>query len=98
MIFMMLLKDVHDIDRLLEAISRCRDDVILRSADGREELNMKSRLSQYIAIERLHREYGDQYEFFCMNPADESYMLKFFYDMAHEKRNEAKTQNAPNRG
>lgn len=95
---MMLLKDVHDIERLLEAISRCRDDVILRSADGREELNMKSRLSQYIAIERLHRECGDQYEFFCMNPADEGYMLEFFYDMAHEKRIETETAKVPEKG
>lgn len=81
---MMLLKNVHDIDKLLKTIERCRDDVILRSVDGREEFNMKSRLSQYIAIERLHREYGDQYEFFCMNKADESYLLAFFYDMNHQ--------------
>ena len=80
---MMLLKNVHDIDRLLDAINHCRDDVILRSTDGREEFNMKSRLSQYIAIERLHRECGDQYEFLCMNSADEGYMLKFFYEMNH---------------
>lgn len=83
---MMLLKNVHDIDRLIETINRCRDDVLLRSTDGREEFNMKSRLSQYIAIERLHRECGDQYEFFCMNKADESYLLKFFYDMNHGGR------------
>ena len=81
---MMLLKNVHDIDKLLNTIERCRDDVILRSVDGREEFNMKSRLSQYIAIERLHRECGDQYEFFCMNKADESYLLAFFYDMSHQ--------------
>jgi len=83
---MMLLKDVKDIDALLETVKRCRDDVILRSSDGREELNLKSRLSQYIAIERLHREHGDEYEFFCMNPADEGYMLKFFYDMHHPEQ------------
>ena len=81
---MMLLKNVHDIDKLLDVIAHCRDDVILRSTDGREEFNMKSRLSQYIAIERLLRDHGDQYEFFCMNKADEGYMLKFFYDMHHE--------------
>ena len=83
---MMLLKNVHDIDLLLDAIGNCRDDVILRSTDGKEEFNMKSRLSQYIAIERLHRECGDQYEFFCMNPSDESYMLKFFYDMDRSRK------------
>ena len=79
----MLLKNIHDVELFMDAINRCRDDVILRSRDGREELNMKSRLSQYVAIERLHRECGDEYEIFCMNRADEGYMLKFFYDMNH---------------
>jgi len=51
------------------------------SRDGREKLNLKSKISQYVAIERLHRECGDEYEIFCMNKADEGYMLKFFYDM-----------------
>lgn len=79
----MLLKNIHDVELFMDAINRCRDDVILRSRDGREELNLKSRLSQYVAIERLHRECGDEYEIFCMNRADEGYMLKFFYDMNH---------------
>ena len=80
----MLLKDIHDVDSFLAAVNRCRDDIILRSTDGREELNLKSKLSQYIAIERLHRECGDSYEIFCMSKADEGYMLKFFYDLKHE--------------
>ena len=78
---MMLLKNVHDIDMFMDAINHCRDDVILMSHDGREKLNLKSKISQYVAIERLHRECGDEYEIFCMNKADEGYMLKFFYDM-----------------
>ena len=81
---MMLLKNVHDIHLLLAAIDRCQGDVILRSVNGREVFNMKSKLSQYIAIERLHRECGDEYEFFCMHKADEGHLLKFFYDMHHE--------------
>ena len=80
---MMLLKDVHDIDMLIDAINQCKGDVVLRSVDGTEELSLKSRLSQYIAIERLHSERGDQYEFFCENSTDEGYLLKFFYDLRH---------------
>lgn len=80
---MMLLKNVHDVNAFLKAINRCRGDVILRSSDGKEELDLKSKLSQYVAIERLHRDCGDAYEIFCMNKADESYLLAFFYDMAH---------------
>ncbi len=81
---MMLLKNVHDVNLFMDAIGRCRDDVILMSRDGREKLNLKSKISQYVAIERLHRECGDEYEIFCMNKADEGYMLKFFYDMSHQ--------------
>ena len=82
----MLLKNVHDIDMLIKAIDQCKGDVILRSVDGKEEFNMKSRLSQYIAIERLHRECGDEYEFICMNKADEGYMLKFFYSISQSHK------------
>lgn len=83
---MMLLKNIHDVNVFMDAVNRCRDDVVLRSMDGKEEFNLKSRLSQYIAIERLHREHGDEYEIFCMNKADEGYMLKFFYDINHTER------------
>lgn len=80
---MMLLKNVHDVDAFLKAVGRCRGDVILRSADGRETIDLKSKLSQYVAIERLHRECGDDYEIYCMDRADEGYMLAFFYDITH---------------
>ena len=75
---MMLLKNTKDVDNLIQAVDRCRGDVILRSTDGREEFNLKSVLSRYMAIGELCREHGDEYEIFCMNPADEGYMLGFF--------------------
>ena len=78
---MMLLKNIHDVENFMKAINRCRGDVILMSCDGREKLNLNSKISQYVAIERLHRERGDEYEIFCMNKADEAYMLEFFYEI-----------------
>ena len=75
---MMLLKNAKDIDNLIEAVNRCRGDVILRSTDGREEFNLKSVLSRYIAIGELCKDHGDRYEVFCMNRSDEGYMLNFF--------------------
>lgn len=86
---MVFLKNIRDVDKLRDAISMCRGDVILRSADGKEELNLKSQLSQYIAIERLHRECGDEYEFFCMDHRDEAIMLKFFGLMKDQHEIEA---------
>jgi len=77
----MILKKVKDIEALKAAIKKCTGDVILRSIDGTEEFNMKSTLSQYIAIGKLCEEHGDDYEFFCLNKADEGYMIEFFVTM-----------------
>ena len=78
---MMLLKNAKDIDNLIKAVERCRDDVLLRSTDGREEFNLKSVLSRYVAIGELCKDHGDSYEIFCMNRADEVYMMQFFDEL-----------------
>ena len=80
---MMLLKNAKEMDKLIEAVNRCRGDVLLRSTDGREEFNLKSVLSRYVAIGELCKDHGDSYELFCMNRADESYMLQFFNNLGH---------------
>ena len=78
---MMLLKNAKDIDNLIKAVERCRDDVLLRSTDGREEFNLKSVLSRYVAIGELCKDHGDSYEIFCMSKADEVYMMNFFEEL-----------------
>lgn len=78
---MMLLKNAKDIDALLAAVAQCKGDVYLRSTDGKEEFNLKSVLSQYMAIAKLCQDRGDQYEIFCMNRSDEPYMLRFFFEL-----------------
>lgn len=78
---MMLLKNATDVQKLIEAVSKCSGDVILRSVDGSEEFNLKSTLSQYMGIARLCEERGDEYEVFCMNVSDEPYLLQFFGDI-----------------
>lgn len=77
----MLLKNSKNVEELIDAIAKCTGDVILRSVDGTEEFNMKSALSQYIAIGRLCEERGEYYEIFCTNKNDEQYLLKFFHEM-----------------
>ena len=77
----MILKNVKDIKALVAAVKKCKGDVILRSVDGKEEFNLKSTLSQYIAIGKLCEEHGDDYEVFCMNREDENYMLEFFHNL-----------------
>ena len=79
---MMLLKNVNDINAFKNAINECSGDVILRSVDTKEEFNLKSVLSRYIAIGRLCEDHGDEYEIFCMNKNDEGFMLKFFSEIS----------------
>ena len=78
---MMLLKNAKEIDKLIEAVNRCRGDVLLRSVDGREEFNLKSVLSRYIAIGELCKDHGDRYEIYCMEHSDEGYMMQFFINL-----------------
>lgn len=67
----MKLKNLRNINDMLNTVERCKVDVRLRSADDKEEFNLKSVLSRYIAIGRLCEEQGDAYEIFCMNKSDE---------------------------
>ena len=78
---MMLLKNIRDVNLLIAAVEKCSGEVILRSIDGSEEFNLKSKLSQYMAIARLCDEHGDEYEIFCMNKNDEGYLLNFFAEL-----------------
>lgn len=77
----MLLKNAKDVKALIAAVKKCKGDVILRATDGSEEFNLKSVLSQYIAIARLCEEHGDEYEVYCMSKEDEPYMLQFFHTL-----------------
>jgi len=81
---MMLLKNAKDVETLIDAVNKCRGDVLLRSTDGSEEFNLKSKLSQYVAIGELCKAHGDEWEIFCMNRADEGYMINFFYEINKE--------------
>lgn len=78
---MQLLKNIKDVNSLLEAVKKCEGDVLLRSVDGTEEFNLKSALSAYLGIARLCEEQGDNYEIFVTNKSDEPYMLSFFNEL-----------------
>ena len=73
------LKDIKDLEAFRAAVKQCKGDVILRKNDGSEEFNLKSTLSEFIALGKLADKHGDRYEIFCMNRADEANLLKYFY-------------------
>ena len=82
---MKMLRNINNVNALQAAVASCQDSVILKSADGREEYNLKSALSLLMGIGRLCGEHGDEYEVFCTNRADEGYMLKFFRELKQSK-------------
>lgn len=69
---------MNNVNALMSAVASCTDSVILKSADGLEEYNLKSALSLMIGIGHLCGERGDEYEVFCMNRTDEGFLLDFF--------------------
>ena len=75
---MKMLKNMNNVNALMTAVANCTDSVLLKSADGKEEYNLKSALSLLIGIGRLCGEHGDEYEVFCMNSKDEGNLLGFF--------------------
>lgn len=77
------LRNINDLDAFRVAVRQCKGDVILRSTDGLEEFNLKSKLSEFIALGKLADTHGDEYEIFCLNRADEAILLKYFYDREH---------------
>ena len=61
----MKLNNVTDVQKFVAAVNACSSDVYLRSQEG-DQFNLKSSLSQYIAIGRLLEESGDSLELFAL--------------------------------
>jgi len=74
----MPLTNISELEAFKQAIEKCKGDVWLESIYG-DRFNLKSTLSQYMAIARLCEDHGDEYEIFCMNKSDEAYMIEFFH-------------------
>ena len=71
----MKLKSMRDVKHFQRAIDECRDNVWLTSQN--EHYNLKSALSQYVAIGKLLS--GDsELELFTESKDDEKYFLKMF--------------------
>ena len=78
------LNNISDLEAFRAAVRKCQGDVWLRSSDGTEEFNMKSRLSEYVALGKLASEAGSDYEVFCQFATDEANLLKYFYEHANK--------------
>ena len=75
----MKLKKIEQVQDFLDAVNECDGDVHLTSIYG-DKYNLKSLLSQYVAIGALLGEHGDELELWCSLREDEQRLMKFFRD------------------
>lgn len=75
----MRLTNKVQVEDFLKAINQAKGDVWLVSPQG-DRYNMKSALTQYIALGELLGQHGDELELFCDNKEDEGIFIGFFLD------------------
>ena len=76
----MKLTNVKDVQKFIEVVNSCTNGVFLKSLEG-DVFNLKSSMSQYIAIGRLLEESGDSLELFAESKEDESRLLQFLHEL-----------------
>ena len=80
----MRLTNVTDVEKFVDVIRSCKSNVYLKSLEG-DVFNLKSSMSQYVAIGRLVEESGDSLELFADDKEDEIRLLNFLHELREEK-------------
>ena len=75
----MKLTKISQVNDFLTAVNAAKGDVWLMSIYG-DKYNLKSLLTQYIAIGALLGDKGDELELFCDRKEDEALFLQFFFE------------------
>lgn len=75
----MRLTNINEVNKFINLVNECNGDVWLESIDG-DRINLKSKLSQYIAISALISAEGENLELFCSLVEDEARFFKFFHE------------------
>ena len=84
----MKLKNIKEVEQFRKVVHECEGDVYLKSQEG-DVFNLKSALSEYIALGRLLSEQGDSLELFASNREDEALLLNFVEEL-YEEQHETK--------
>ena len=72
----MKLQNIDQVHEFLKVVDECQEDVYLTSSFG-DKNNLKSKLSQYIAVAALLGQHGEELELWCDEKEDEAKMLDF---------------------
>ena len=76
----MKLKNIKEVEEFRKVIHECEGDVYLKSPEG-DVFNLKSSLSEYIALGRLLGEAGDSLELFASRREDEARLIAFLNEI-----------------
>ena len=82
----MKLKNIKEVEEFRKVIHTCTGDVYLKSQDG-DVFNLKSALSEYIALGQLLSEQGDNLELFADRREDEARLINFLAELDKENEN-----------
>ena len=81
----MKLKNIKEVEAFRKVIHECEGDVYLKSPEG-DVFNLKSSLSEYIALGQLLSEQGDNLELFADRREDEALLLNFIAELNKENK------------
>lgn len=73
----MRLTNIDNVKEFLAIVDNCKGDVYLTSQYG-DHYNLKSKLTQYVAVGALLNKDGSALELFCTDKQDEIAFLNFF--------------------
>lgn len=75
----MKIRNIENVEKFLEVVNNCTGSVSLTSVYG-DKFNLKSTLTQYVAIAVLLGEHGEELELWCSNKDDEARFLQMLTD------------------
>lgn len=73
----MKIKNIKNVETFLSVVNECKGEVTLTSVYG-DKYNLKSALTQYVAVAALVGDYGEELELWCTDKDDEKKFLKMF--------------------
>lgn len=75
----MKITNIYQVDDFLAVVNKCKQAVYLKSGLNADFcLNLKSKLSQYVAIANMVGDQSDSLELFCSSIEDEAMFMDFF--------------------
>ena len=72
----MKIRTIKDVQDFVAIVNKCKGEVWLESIHG-DKYNLKSALTQYVAMADLVRDHNDELELFASNAEDEAILMDF---------------------